>query len=188
MSEQASKASDSASGNNGQTSAEPNTQVRTEAQALAQAYTKTREITRFFFSKIPDERFAERPKAANGYRFNSAQWIMGHLIWSEDYLLLKCLDGPRPDLPWLKQFALGSDPQTVEVQLSRDALKEHAKAMHQMALEHVRSLSDADLDKESGIPMFPTWRETIMHAIRHEGNHGGHVGWLVKMLDGEKTI
>lgn len=162
--------------------------LRSEAHVLADTYAKTRELTRFFFSKIPDERFAERPQAANGHRFNSAHWIMAHLIWSEDFLLLKCLDGPRAGLPWLKEFGLGSNPDEVQVQLTRDELKQHAKVVHRQALEHIRSLTDADLEKESGIAMFPTWRETIQHAIRHEGNHGGHVGWLARMLDGGATV
>jgi hypothetical protein len=161
---------------------------RSEAEILAETFAKTREITRFFLSKIPDERFHERPKAENGHRFNSAAWIMAHLIWTENMLLLERLEGPGAELPWLKQFALGSDPEKVDVQLSRAELKDHSKAVHQKALAHVRSLSDADLDKPSGIPMFPTWRGCIQHAIRHEGNHGGHIGWLVKMLDGAPTI
>lgn len=159
----------------------------TEARILADTHAYARMITRYFLSRIPDERFTDRPEAF-GHRFNSAHWITAHLVWSDADLLLRRLDGPDPGIPWLDEYALGTDPDAATTPLSRADLKEAAKRVHAQALEHVAGLSDADLERDSGIPMFPTWRQTIQHAIRHEGNHGGHLGWLVKMLGGASTI
>jgi hypothetical protein len=161
--------------------------MRSECQILADAFENAQQMTRWFLSKVPDERFTERPEA-NGHRFNSAHWIQAHLVWSEAFLLLQSLGAKMPDIPWLDQFALGSKPNDVTVVLSRDDLKAAGKTVHQAAMEHLRGMDDADLEKPSDFPMFKTWRGNIHHAIRHEGNHGGQLSWLIKMQKGEATI
>lgn len=65
------------------------------------------------------------------------------------------------------------------------------KTIHQQAITHVAGLTDEQLDQPSKsefpIAGVKTVRDAIIHAIRHESVHTGHIGWLCK-LHGIKTI
>lgn len=56
--------------------------------------------------------------------------------------------------------------------------------IHSKAIAHVASLSDTALEgpNMTGIPMIGTSvRDVVIHAIRHEGLHTGHLSWLCKL-------
>jgi hypothetical protein len=63
--------------------------------------------------------------------------------------------------------------------------------VHEKSLAHVRNLEPVNLEQPNlagfEFPGVKTVRDVIVHAIRHEGTHAGHLGWLCK-LHGIKTV
>ena len=121
---------------------------------------------------------------------DSRYWWVGHLAWAENMLVLKGTSGAVSDLAWLDKFQFGAAHQ-IDTSLSFDALKLGAKQIHQAAIEHLQTLSDADLDKPNtlnfGFGQEPTNQIVLMHFIRHLGTHIGHLGWLCKLY-GVKAV
>ncbi|MBL4625295.1 MAG: DinB family protein [Flavobacteriales bacterium] len=127
----------------------------------------------------------------NGIKFNSAYWVVGHIAWSENMLLIRGTGGKRVRLPWLKSFEMGAK---YEHTLEMPSIKEIIDAMkliHQTAKEHLKTLDLADLDKPNTLDFEfsgdKSIRMIIQHAARHEASHAGHLGWLCKM-HGVKTF
>lgn len=126
----------------------------------------------------------------NGKEMNSLYWIVGHLAWAENLLLLEGTHGESFGDENLARFALG-EKHEINEKLDFKALKSLARAVHEKAIAHLKSLKDEDLDqpnaKNFGFGQEPTNQVNIMHAIRHLGTHTGHLSWLCK-LNGVKTI
>ena len=63
--------------------------------------------------------------------------------------------------------------------------------VHRQAIAHVATLGEDALSapNPTGLPLGGAGqvRDVIMHAIRHEGSHIGHLGWLCK-LHGIPTV
>ena len=152
---------------------------------------ETRNLTRFYVGKLKGEDM-DRVFEINGYRTNSPYWILAHLCWAENMLLLQCMGHGGLDIPWLKDFRIGSSkgekpanaPSLKEV---LDALKE----IHATALKHLSGMSDDDLNEESPITLpfgeDKSKRFVAMHAIRHEGTHLGQLSLIAKMY-GKQTV
>jgi len=164
--------------------------TRTEANVLADAYESVRALTRWYLSKMKEvDMFKEFE--VDDKKLNSAYWVMAHLVWAENFLLLRALGGKPVDLPWLDQFGISSTP------VKRDTLPEvkHVldewKAVHVTAMTHVRSLPDDLLATDNpagfGFAGDNSYRMMIQHAIRHEAMHTGHLSWLCKLY-GIKTV
>lgn len=164
---------------------------KTEANVLADTYESVRMLTKWYISKLKDVDMRKEFEV-QGSKFNSAYWVVAHLIWAENFLLLQALGGKHADHVWLEQFRIGSDPG--EVQEALPPIKEMLdawKAIHHTAMLHVRSLPDEILSEDNPLGMGfggdNSHRMMIQHAIRHEAIHAGHLSWLCKM-HGIKTI
>lgn len=134
----------------------------------------------------------KRQFAVEDKKLNSAYWILAHLIWAENFLLIQALGGKAFEYDWLPKFAIGvpcPEPggNLPEVKQLLDIWKE----VHPAAMQHVRSLSDDVLATDNPMGMGfggdNSYRMMIQHAIRHEAMHTGHLSWLCKLY-GIKTV
>ena len=163
----------------------------TSGKVLARTLDEARNITRFYFSKMKGEDMFKSFEI-NGYHTNSPYWVMAHLCWAEHMLLIECMGLPSMDIPWLKDFRLGSVKG--ELPENKPSLKEvlsTLKTIHGSALEKLESMTDEELDQENekGIAFGENTskRFIAMHTIRHEGTHAGQLSLIVQMY-GRKTV
>jgi uncharacterized damage-inducible protein DinB len=94
-------------------------------------------------------------------------------------------------IPWARLVGLGSTPPEKDQYPPLDEIRSVMNEVHAKSLAHVRTL-DADQLNQPNTSGFNfmgihTFRDVIIHTIRHEGTHTGHLGWLCK-LQGIKTI
>ncbi len=164
----------------------------TNSELLAIAVDDARKYVFFYGNKLLDAGVdLHRTFNVDGKTLNSAVFIFGHLAVTQNFLCLSCTGGEIVRFPWARLFALGAPvpeakdcPPIEEILATMDAV--HAKA-----LAHIRSLSDVQLES----PNPKGWkmasdesnRSVILHSVRHESSHAGHLGWLCK-LHGIKTI
>lgn len=161
-----------------------------EPQILANVMDKTRAITKMYL-KLLENTDWHQVFESNGKQLNSVFWLTAHLPVTENFLLLKCTGGEAMKVPFARQFGLGSVPPKPEECPPKDEVLSYFKEVHDKAIAHVASLDPAVLDQPnpSGFEFAGenSIRSIIIHAIRHEGTHAGHLGWLCK-LSGIKTI
>ena len=147
-----------------------------DANLLADAFEGAYGMTRFYTSKLKEaDPFKEWE--VNGHKLNSLAWLTAHLCWAEDTLLLKATGGERFECKWLKHYNIGSDGSIHDPNITFKELLDTRKAIHEKTMNHLRTLTNEDLDKENafGFEFFgsKTIRSIIHHAIRHEGWAGG---------------
>ncbi len=152
---------------------------------------ETRNLTRFYSGKLKGEDM-HRVFEVNGFTTNSAYWILAHLCWAENMLLLQCMGHKGLDIPWLNDFKIGSTKG--EKPANAPALKEVLSALkeiHSAALEQLSSMTDAELDEDNVLAVAfgenRSKRFMAMHAIRHEGTHMGQLSLVAKMY-GKQTV
>ena len=164
--------------------------VPTENEWLAQLVDKTRFVTRYYIDKLKDTDLT-RVFVADGIPLNSAYWIMAHLAVTQNGLLLRCTGGQGVRIPWAKQFNMGSTGAIPEDAPSVEEILRVMDEVHTASLAHIRSLDPAFLDQinPAGFEIMgeKTVRGMIIHHVRHESGHAGHLGWLCK-LNGIKTM
>lgn len=162
----------------------------TEAQILARQLDKARELTKWYLSLMkecdPYKSFEFDEK-----RFNSVIWEIGHLAMSENFLANYLTYGPATKEEWFKHFSMGGDNKVTDEYPDFKEVLNSFKQIHASTIEHINSLTDEDLDrptkKEFNVAGIVTVRDAIIHSIRHESTHTGHLGWLCK-LHGVKSI
>jgi uncharacterized damage-inducible protein DinB len=165
--------------------------AETSGKILAQTMDETRNLTRFYSGKLKGEDM-DRVFEINGYTTNSAYWILAHLCWAENMLLLQCMGHKGLDLPWLNDFRIGSSKG--EKPANAPDLKEvfsALKEIHAAALELLSNMTDEELEEKSVIQLpfgeNQSKRFVAMHAIRHEGTHLGQLSLIAKMY-GKQTV
>ncbi|MBZ0206330.1 MAG: DinB family protein [Flavobacteriales bacterium] len=163
--------------------------MRTEAQVLSHMMDRTREWTRFHLSALkgqdPHHRFT-----CDGKEFNTVFWLVAHLATSENGLLLAGTGGPFEKFWWAKHFTLGAPGLPPAECPPYEEVWETFNAVHKKAVAHIATLDEAALNAPNPTKLTAigtTVRDVITHAIRHEGGHIGHFGWLCK-LHGIKLI
>ncbi len=164
--------------------------MNTEAQTLAHLIGKTRELTQLYFDILKDADWY-RTFDVNGTTLNHPFWIMAHLAVTQNYLLLRSTGGEVVKIPWARQFGLGSILPAKADCPPMNEVKETFDTIHNKSVNHIHSLNADILDNTNttGFQFLgeDSIRSVIVHAIRHEGTHAGHLGWLCK-LHGLKTI
>lgn len=161
-----------------------------QVKLLAETYEMSHGLVRFYTSALKTADPYQQWEV-NGKKLNSIAWITAHLCWVENWLLLKALDGPAIAIDWADHYKLGSDGTLHEPAVDFKTILQHRKTVHEAAMLHINSLSDADLTKENpaGVKLWGdgSYKMMIQHAIRHEASHAGHLGWLCK-INGIQTI
>ncbi|HQW06725.1 MAG: DinB family protein [Flavobacteriales bacterium] len=161
----------------------------TETEVLAHMMDRTREYTLFYFDKLKDQDLHRR-FVCDGKELNSAFWVMAHLATSENGLLLMATGGPFQKFSWAKHFTVGSSGLSAAECPAFDEVYATMTQVHERVMAHLPTLGAEALERPnpSGIPAIgKTVRDVITHAIRHEGSHIGHLGWLCK-LHGVRTM
>ena len=156
---------------------------KSEAQILAHCFENTRQLTRFYLSKLKDTDMRKEFEI-EGTKLNSAYWLTGHLVWAEYFLVLKVLKGPKIDIPWIKRFGFGTPLEGDDLPDLKEIFATW-KNVHQLVMEHISSIKDEELDDENELGVAfgddKTKRMIIHHVIRHEAAHAGHLGWVAKL-------
>jgi hypothetical protein len=160
--------------------------MNTEAQVLADVFDATRAASlQAFNAMLKAGVDLHQSFSVEGKNLNAPFWIMAHLAVSEQFLLLHALGGPRIKLPYARMFGLGAIPPTKENCPPLDEIMRDVHLVHEASMQWVRGLSQEDLlaPTATGTSFggVDQKRALIIHAIRHEGMHAGHLGWLCKI-------
>jgi hypothetical protein len=163
----------------------------TSGKVLAQTMDETRNLTRFYSGKLKGEDM-DRVFEINGFTTNSPYWILAHLCWAENMLLLQCMGHKGLDIPWLNDFKIGSSKG--EKPANAPTISEVLSSMkdiHAAALEQLSSMTDKNLNEDNVLGVAfgenRSKRFIAMHAIRHEGTHLGQLSLIAKMY-GKQTV
>ncbi|HLP49555.1 MAG TPA: DinB family protein [Chitinophagales bacterium] len=158
--------------------------MNNEAILLADTFQKVRDLTRWYFSLLKNAD-PYMQWETNGQKLNSAAWLAAHLVWAEDFLIVKATGGKGFDLPWLDNYKLGSAGNLHEDKPDMKYLLDLLKQGHENAHAHLLSLTDEKMGEENafgfGFGGVKTNRMMVQHCIRHEGMHAGHLSWLCKI-------
>jgi uncharacterized damage-inducible protein DinB len=163
----------------------------TKAQLLADTFDKTRQLTKFYLSKLKEVN-PEESLNINGYEANCLYWIAAHLVWAEDYLGIIELGGKSIAPEWAKKFAIKSDGELPEDRPDFKTVLGELKRVHEAAMQHIGSLSDEQLEEQNltGFHFGDGNASKLMmiqHCIRHEGTHLGQLSLLSKIY-GQQTV
>ncbi|MCB9186942.1 MAG: DinB family protein [Flavobacteriales bacterium] len=163
----------------------------TSGKVLAETMDETRNLTRFYLSKLKGEDM-HRQFDVNGFTTNSPFWIMAHLCWAENMLLLQCMGHKGVDIPWLKDYRIGSTKDSKPAnEPSLEEVLAAMKEIHAVAMENLSKMSDDELDVDNALGVAfgenRSKRFMAMHAIRHEGTHLGQLSLIAKMY-GKQTV
>lgn len=124
---------------------------------------------------------------------NSIYWLAGHIVWAENFLILKGLGGQPSDLKWINYFGLGAEKPLPKVAPPYEEILKEMNKIHMSAIKFMLTLSSEDLDGNNlvnlsfGANEDYSKRTLLHHALRHEPCHAGHLGWICRM-NGIKTI
>ena len=161
-----------------------------QSQTLADVCNTTRDLVNYYLHKLnlvdPFHVFT-----VNDKKLNPVAWQIGHLAWAQDYLLLQGMAGKGVDCPWFELFKIGSTAPAISDYPKIEELKEVFNKVHEISLNKMVNLSDADLAAENHLKLkFNRGNDIkmiIQHHIRHEGTHAGQLSVLAKMFN-IKTI
>ena len=163
----------------------------TQAELLADTLDRTRGLTRYYTSLLRETN-PEAQIDVNGIKLNSLYWLIAHLIWAEDNLAVQMTGGQSVAPEWAEKYCINSNGILHEGRPDFKTLLAELKRVHEASLAHIRQLTDEDLAQPNPAGMHfgdgdTSRRVMIQHAIRHEGTHVGHLGWLCK-LQGIKGV
>ena len=145
----------------------------------------TRNIATGYIKKL-EGKDVRQSFEVNGVQLNSAYWLFGHMAWAQNNLIIRSFGGPNPEVKWLKHFGIGKTHQeALNNGPSWEELVEGFHKVHEVAMNHLSTLNDATLEEDNLL----NWEvmhskskgATLMHHIRHEGMHVGHLGWIAKL-------
>lgn len=160
------------------------------SETLAEITDNTRDLLYFYLSKLDKSLWYETPEM-NGHQFNSVAWELCHMVWAQDFLILRACSNNGSAISWLEKFEIGKPAADNSELPPIEEIKEALKNVHAQSLEVIKLLSDDDLQMPNHVKLDfkkgDSKKQIIYHHIRHEGGHIGHIGLLCKML-GVKTI
>lgn len=168
--------------------------MKTEIETLRDLTIETRNLVLFYLKKLEGADVKKRFEV-EGKKLNSIYWLVAHMAWAQNNLILRSSGGPNPELKWLRHFGMGASPEDGETNGPswEEALAGFHK-VHELAIAHLATLDPALLDQPNRLNWevivsggSKTLRSTIMHHIRHENTHAGHLSWIAKFNE-RKTI
>lgn len=162
----------------------------TEAKALADVYKSVRSLTKFFVNQLQDIDI-EKQFELDGIKLNTISWLIGHLCWTENALILKGVGNIDSGIPWLEEYGIGTNPSDIKMKPGLSELISTLDNIHEKALGVLENLNDEELSEDNylgfGFGGDKSKRMLIIHAIRHEPMHTGQLSWSMK-LNRAKTI
>ena len=155
-----------------------------EALVLSDTFQKTRDLTRWYLSLLK-EVDPYKHWEVNGTRLNSAIWLASHITWAENFLILKGTGGQAVELDWLDNYNIKSSGDLHHNDHNMKIVMAAMKEVHERAMAHLISLSDEKMEEENvlgfGFGGIKTNRMLVIHSVRHEAMHTGHLSWLCKI-------
>ncbi len=156
---------------------------RKESEILNEVLERVRSLSKLYIGGAKDIDIDKKIKSGN-HTFNSARWILSHLIWTEHFLLIKGVGGEDMGIKWLDEYSYGSNPDEAKTKLSYEELVKLNDEIHDKASDIIKNLSDEQLDEDNFIGANfggkKSKRAVILHAIRHEPMHIGQLSWILK--------
>lgn len=160
-----------------------------QTKVIADILDNTRRLTRWYFSFLDGDLLFRRFEL-NGTMVNSAYWIAGHLIWTQNFVLTGIL-GKQEAPAWLDDFKLGSPPADPNEGPDFDVLWDVFNHLHRKTIQFIRDFDERILDNDfpdsTAHFIFQSNRMAFYHLVRHEGYHCGQLGIICK-LGGVETI
>lgn len=164
--------------------------MQSEAALLADTFQKVRDLTKWYLSMLKTTD-PHKVWEVNGQKLNTTIWTAAHLVWAEDFLILRSTGGAGSGIDWLEHYKLGCDGTMHDNALEMKPVLTLLNEGHEKAMAHLLTLSDAALDEQNifgfGFGGVNTKRMMIQHCIRHEAMHTGHLSWLCK-ISGIKSV
>lgn len=162
-----------------------------ECQTLSSIIDDTRKLTLSFLSQLEDSNGFYNDFKLDDKHLNSAFWIMAHLSVTQNFLLLRSTGGETVKIPYARQFGMGAVPPSREECPPLEEVRGIFNLVHEKSVKHIQNLDPSQLNQinTTGFVFLgeDSIRSVIVHAIRHENMHSGHLSWLCK-LNGLKTI
>ena len=157
-----------------------------QVKILLEIIESTRSMTKFYLKKLS---FVDplRDLEIGDKKLHGINWTVCHLMWAENFLLIESTGKEGMNFPWFEKVSIGSD-YTISSELPPYSITFEAfNNLHKQAIEAIEKLTDEDLIKKASI-ILPfakdtTIKDCIIHFIRHEGIHTGHLSWLAKLND-----
>ena len=155
------------------------------AKTIAEQMDQTREMTRFYLSQLKEADPYEIHTIKNK-KVNPIIWEIGHLTVTQNWLVMYLCKGPAERILSAKTFGMGSSPTSnKEDYPPYDEVWNMFKHIHEKSIDFVSALSNDDLNKPIDKDLFflrnNTYKDAIMHSIRHEGIHAGCLSWHCKL-------
>jgi len=126
---------------------------------------------------IPEEKMAVQPAPG----MNHAAWVLGHLAYVFDSMIVVWRQKPAMSREWKELFNVPSKPQPErEKYPSKAELLEAYEKAYQRIVDVVKAASPEDLDKEFPNPnlraAMPTIGVAMVHILTsHQGQHLGQL-------------
>ncbi|MEI7669654.1 MAG: DinB family protein [Pseudomonadota bacterium] len=158
--------------------------MKGSAEVLAQTLDLSRQLTQRYINRIINGDL-KKQIVVGDIKLNCAHWIIAHLTWSENMLILLGCGGSPVKKEWLNLFQIGSTAEPQDNWPSIEIVLNDMKEIHESTLQHILSLTDTALEEPNLTPIHfngdKSKRVIIQHAIRHEAMHCGHLSWLCKL-------
>jgi len=144
--------------------------------ALKASYDLADMLVGMYLGDLTDEQMLIRPCEGA----NHIKWQLGHLLTSQQQMVNTCVPGAAPELPagfaerYTKETATVDDPAKFDSKETYLSLLQQQKDGLHKALA---SLSDADLDKETGVDYARTVGDMMALQGIHWTMHSGQ--WVV---------
>jgi hypothetical protein len=162
-----------------------------ECQTLSSIIDDTRKLTLSLLSQLEDSNGFYNDFKLDDKHLNSAFWIMAHLSVTQNFLLLRSTGGETVKIPYARQFGMGAVPPSREECPPLEEVRGIFNLVQEKSVKHIQNLDPSQLNQinTTGFVFLgeDSIRSVIVHAIRHENMHSGHLSWLCK-LNGLKTI
>lgn len=164
--------------------------MRCKTEVLVEAIEEVRNLTLFYLSRLNGTDYFKE-FVVEGTTLNSAAWTIAHLTWAEEFLILRAITGEGAKLDWTDHFRIGASRPIKTLYPSFNEILNGFQEVHLKSMDILTRLNDDDLEKTNKINLKfqkgDSVKVCLMHHIRHESSHAGHLSWLCKM-SGLKTV
>lgn len=165
------------------------TQIK-EPEVLASVLDNARQLTNFYLQNANDVD-KERRFQINDFQTCNIYWILAHLTWAQDFLILRGVGNKGSGIGWLDDFGIGSEFPDKPKFAPYKEIVDNFNQIHQQSITLVKTIPVETLNEANNVGIKfsagDSKRIIINHCIRHEGIHCGHLGWLLRM-HGKKII
>ncbi|PCJ58423.1 MAG: hypothetical protein COA79_12950 [Planctomycetota bacterium] len=116
---------------------------------------------------------------------NHAAWLLGHILWVEDYLAAEVPDGKvNRRIEWDVHFGDGSPCEEKNKLPLFSDIVDHYHEVHGAVLTHIKSFEGKDLNvAPKKDQFFKSKTMSLIHLIEEISYHFGQMQYLSKILN-----